>query len=77
MFAALRTSTSANDTTAATRTPDSNIYVLAVSNDGALGNATDANLRGASIGAGISTTDWSQFRIDWDTFENTLGRKVP
>jgi hypothetical protein len=77
MFAALRTATSANDSTAATRTPDSNIYVLAVSNDGALGNTTDANLRGASIGAGLTTTDWSQFRTDWDNFENTLGRKAP
>jgi hypothetical protein len=51
--------------------------VLGVSADGALGNATDANLRGASIGAGLATTDWSQFRTDWDTFENTLSRKVP
>ena len=77
MFAALRTSTSANDSTATTRTPDSNIYVPGVSADGALGNATDANLRGASIGAGLTTTDWSQFRTDWDNFENTLGRKAP
>ena len=77
MFAALRGATSANDSTAAARTPDSNIYVVGVSADGALGNATDANLRGATIGAGLSASDWTQFRADWDKFEETLGRKVP
>jgi hypothetical protein len=59
------------------RPPDSNIYVLGVSADGALGNATDANLRAATIGASITTSDWPQFRTDWDNFQNTLGRKVP
>ena len=45
--------------------------------DGAIDGYSSANLRGATIGGGLTTSQWNAFRADWDNFENTLGRKVP
>ncbi len=52
------------------------IYILG-KDDGGLYQPFNGNLRAATIGAGIDTTTWSAMRTDWDTFENTLSRKVP
>jgi hypothetical protein len=38
---------------------------------------SNANLRGATLGAGLSQSQWNTFRADWDNFENVLGRKAP
>jgi hypothetical protein len=52
------------------------IYVLG-KDDGGLYQAFDGNLRGVSIGAGIDSSTAALMRVDWDAFENILGRKVP
>jgi len=44
---------------------------------GTADNFSTVNLRGASIGAGMSQAQWDLMRADWDTYEAALSRKVP
>jgi hypothetical protein len=58
--------------------PQANVGVLAViHDDGSVAHYCSANVRGATIGHGLTEEQWGVFRQDWDEFEEMLGRKVP
>jgi hypothetical protein len=46
-------------------------------NNGSPANLSNANLRGATVGGGMTQAQWDTFRADWDNFEQALGRKAP
>lgn len=58
--------------------PQANLGILAViHDDGGVAHHCSANLRGATVGGGLTEEQWSVFRQDWDGFEEMLGRKAP
>ena len=58
--------------------PDTTCAILArLDQGGTADQFSTANLRAATLGGGMSQSQWNTFRTDWDNFENTLGRKVP
>jgi hypothetical protein len=58
--------------------PNANLGILAAIHDGGSVNGyCAANLRGATIGGGLTTEQWAALRQDWDEFQAALGRKVP
>ena len=65
-------------TVPSTGLPNSPIYIFARDDSGTgEANRFTGNLRGATIGSGLSSTDTANMKTDWDNFENTLSRKVP
>src|SRR5262249_1153016 len=68
---------STTDSSASTGLPDTPIFVLANNSGGRPGGFSNANLRGASFGAGLPAGDWTNLRVDWDAFESALGRRAP
>jgi hypothetical protein len=64
--------------TAAVEAPNSQCVVLArIDQYGAVDHFSNANIRGATIGGGMSQAQWDVFRQDWDAFEALLNRKAP
>ena len=69
---------SAPDTVSSTGLPNSPIYLFARDDSGTgEANRFTGNLRGASLGSGLSSTDIANMKTDWENFENTLSRNVP
>jgi hypothetical protein len=65
-------------TTATVEPPDTSCAILArLDQGGTADQFSNANLRGASLGGGMTQSQWNTFRADWDNFENTLSRKAP
>lgn len=64
------------DTTVTTGLANAPIYLLA-RNDGGADNFSDANIRGATVGGGMTILQWHKFRKDWDNYEAALWRKSP
>jgi hypothetical protein len=54
-----------------------NFYIFAWNANGSAVLQASFNLRGFSIGSGISPAMWAAMRTDWDNFEQALGRKAP
>ena len=56
--------------------PTSTFGVLSM-NSGNFGYNMAANLRGATIGGGMTSAQWALFSADWDAFNAMLRRNVP
>lgn len=76
-FLAVGDSLSSGMTTAGS-VPNANVGLLAViHDDGSVAHYCPANLRGATIGHGLTPEQWETLRQDWEEFETVLGRKAP
>jgi hypothetical protein len=71
-----RVTISVADTSASTGVPNSSIYLLA-RNDSGVDQWSTANLRFATIGAGLSAQNMTDMIADLDAYQTTLSRKVP
>ena len=64
--------------TVAVEPPNALCVVLArIDQYGAVDHFSNANLRGVTIGGGMTQAQWDVFRQDWDAFEALLSRKTP
>ena len=70
-------SSAGSATNATSSLPNANLGVLAaIHNGGSVNGYCAANLRGATIGGGLTAEQWVVLRQDWDQFQAALGRKV-
>ena len=69
-------STYVDSATTSTGLPSASFY-LGAENNGGLWKPAPTTLAGATLGGGLTQSQYDTFRADWDTFENTLSRKAP
>lgn len=56
--------------------PNFSIYILARNLDGAMSGPSNVNLAGATVGSGLTFSEYASMRNDFQAFNTALGRQV-